>query len=232
MRVALAMILMVARLAFAQIPEQGRFEYVLYDNQDRPVGSYFFTIRREGDLWRIASEMSVDTRFFLLPIRLNDRNTFTHDGKSFQSFSVEYFKDVPLQKTLRVEVLGSRSEKGWTIRSSSDRETFSRDLPHESFEEVRNLISRLVRPQAVLHPGESRRARSLDPVTLEISDVESRGVEIESVEFQGRRRELFVMEIKAPDGDVRVKKFANGLIYRSQTAEGYALLKSANMPSF
>src|SRR5712671_440652 len=107
MRVALAMILMVAQLAFAQIPEQGRFEYVLYDNQDRPVGSYFFTIRREGDLWRIASEMSVDTRFFLLPIRLNDRNSFTHDGKSFQSFSVQYFKDVPLQKTLRVEVLGS-----------------------------------------------------------------------------------------------------------------------------
>ena len=220
-------------LAFGQIPDQGRFDYVIYDNGDRPVGSYFFTIRREGRLWRISSEMSVDTRFLLFRIRFRDQNNFTHDGSSFQSFHVSYFKDVPLQRTVQLEVFGERSGETWTIRSTSGGNAGPpRIFPRSSFEEVRNLISRLVRPEAVLQPGQIKRTLSLDPLNLEISEVESRGVAVESIEFQGRRREVFVMDIRASDGNARVMKFANGLIYRSQTEDGYALLKSAETASF
>lgn len=232
MRAVLLPFLLWSSLALAQIPEQGRFDYVLYDGRDQHVGTYFFTIEREGGAWRITSEMSVDARFLLFPIRLNDRNSFIHDGKSFQSFSVRYFKDVPLQRTLQVEVSGARDARGWTIQTTSGGQAVARQFSHQSFDEVRNLVSRLVRPEAILRPGEARKTLSLDPISLEISEVESRGIGIESVEFQGRKRELFVMETRASDGDVRVKKFSNGLIYRSQTSEGYALLKSARTPSF
>jgi hypothetical protein len=215
-----------------QIPDQGRFDYVLYDNGDRPVGTYFFTIVKEGSVWRITSEMNIDTRFLLFSIRLKDQNTFTHDGRSFQSFKVDFFKDVPLQRTVQLAVSGARNLDGWTIQTMSGGNAGLQQLPRNSFEEVRNLISRLVRPEAVLRPGQVSTRRSLDPLSLEISEVESRGIAIDSVEFQGRRRELFVMETKSSDGDVTVHKFSNGLIYRSQTSDGYALLKSARTPSF
>ncbi len=218
--------------AAAQIPEQGRFDYVLYDNGDRPVGNYFFSIARMGGDWRIESEMTVDTRFLLLPIRLKDQNSFIHDGTAFKSFEVRYFKDVPLLSTLRLEVVGARSAEGWTVQATRNGNAASLYFPPEGFAEVRNLISRLVRPEAVLRPGEVRTAQSLDPLTLEVGKVESRGIAIESVAFQGRPRELFVMETRAPDGNVTVKKFANGLIYLSRTAEGYALLKAAQLPGF
>jgi len=221
-----------SHLALGQIPDQGRFNYVLYDNGDRPVGTYFFTINKEGSVWRITSEMSVDTRFLLFPIRLKDQNTFTHDGRRFQSFHVKYFKDVPLQSTVQLEVSGVRNNNGWIIQTKSGGNTGSQQFSQGSFEEVRNLVSRLVRPEAVLRPGQVRKTLSLDPLSLEISEVESRGVEVDSIEFQGRKRELFVMEIKASDGNAKVKKFSNGLIYRSQTRDGYALLKSAQTPSF
>lgn len=220
-----------ARLALGQIPEEGRFDYVIYDNGNQPVGTYFFTIHKEGSVWRITSEMSVDTRFLLFPVRLKDQNTFTHDGNAFQSFHVKYFKDVPLQRTVQVEVSGVRHNDGWTIQTSG-ASTSSRLFPQESFDEVRNLVSRLVRPENVLRPGQIRKTLSLDPLSLEISEVESRGIKVESIEFQGRTRELFVMETRATDGNVKVKKFSNGLIYRSQTENGYALLKSAQTPSF
>ena len=176
--------------------------------------------------------MAVDTRILVFPIRLLARNSFAHDGTSFRSFEVRYFKDVPLQRSTEMEIAAVRGEGGWRIRLVDRAGTRSRELPGESFEEARNLISRLVRPEAVLRPGEARKARSLDPLTLEVSEIETHGVGIETVEFQGRRRQLFVMETRAPDGDVRVKKFSNGLIYRSQTSEGYALLKAARMPDF
>ncbi|MFW7381726.1 MAG: hypothetical protein ACOH5I_23155 [Oligoflexus sp.] len=60
----------------------------------------------------------------------------------------------------------------------------------------------------------------------------SRGLHEETVDFQGRKRHLFVIEQKALDGDVVVSKFENGLIYRSQTPEGYALLERVEMPGF
>lgn len=71
-------------------------------------------------------------------------------------------------------------------------------------------------------------------MSLEIDEIESRGLAVERVEFQGRRRELYVMETRASDGNVTVKKFTNGLIliYLSRTDEGYALLVSAQAPSF
>jgi hypothetical protein len=219
-------------LVLGQVPEWGRFEYVLYDNGDRPVGTYFFTIGKEGDLWRITSDMRVDTTFLFFPIRFKDQNTFTHDGNAFQSFRVSYYKDVPLQRTVQQEVSGVNDGNRWTIQSINGNSTDIRQIPRTDFEEIRNLISRLVRPEAVLRPGEIRKSRSLNPLTLEISEVESRGIEIVSVEFQGRLRDLYVMETRATDGNVRVHKFTNGLIYRSQTAEGYALLKSAQAPSF
>jgi hypothetical protein len=219
-------------LALGQIPDQGRFDYILYDNGDRPVGTYYFTIEKEGGVWRISSDMNVDTRLLLFAIRLRDRNSFTHDGKSFLSFHVSYFKDVPLQRTVQLEVSGVRNLDDWTVRTTRDGAIGARRFAPDSFEDVRNLISRLVRPEAVLQPGQVRKSRSLDPLSLEIDDVETRGVAIGSVEFQGRRRELFVMETKSSDGDVRVQKFSNGLIYRSQTNDGYALLKSAQCPSF
>ena len=221
-----------SHLASSQIPDQGRFDYVLYDNGDRPVGTYFFTINKEGSVWRITSEMHVDTRFLLFPIRLRDQNTFTHDGRFFQSFSVKYFKDVPLQSTVELAVSGVRNDNSWTIQTKSGGNIGSQQFSQKSFEEVRNLVSRLVRPEAALRPGQVRRTLSLDPLSLEISEVESRGIAVDSVEFQGRKRELLVMEIKSSDGDVKVKKFSNGLIYRSQTRDGYALLKSAQTPSF
>jgi len=219
-------------LVLGQVPEWGRFDYILYDNGDRPVGTYFFTIGKEGSVWRITSDMRVDTKFLFLPIRFHDRNTFTHDGNTFQSFSVSYLKDVPLQRTVHLEVSGARNGNNWIIQSSKTGNVESRRVPHSAFDEIRNLISRLVRPEAVLKPGEIRRSLSLDPLTLEISEVESRGIEIISTEFQGRKRDLYVMETKASDGNVKVHKFVNGLIYRSQTGEGYALLKSAQTPSF
>lgn len=223
---------MWSQLALGQIPDRGRFEYVLYDNGDRPVGTYFFTIEKEDGVWRIASEMSVDTRFLMLPIRLKDQNSFTHDGENFRSFNVKYFKDVPFQKTVLQEVSGARTADGWTIQSRRSGISGSQQFSHGSFEEVRNLISRLVRPEAVLRPGQVRKTLSLDPLSLAISEVESRGIEVESIEFQGRKRELFVMVTTASDGNVKVKKFSNGLIYRSETEDGYALLKSAQTPSF
>lgn len=221
-----------SHLALGQIPDWGRFNYVVYDNGDQPVGKYFFTIDKEGSVWRISSEMSIHTRVFLFPVRLRDQNSFTHDGRNFRSFKVSYFKDVPLQSTVQLEVFGVRDGSGWKIQINGGAKTGSQHLPHQSFEDVRNLVSRLVRPEAVLRPGQVRKSLSLDPLSLEISEVVSRGVEIDSIEFQGRKRELFIMEIKASDGNVRVKKFANGLIYRSQTENGYALLKSAQTPSF
>jgi hypothetical protein len=210
MRALLVLFALWLHPALGQIPDQGRFEYVLYDNGDRPVGTYFFTIAREGHVWRISSEMNVDTRFFLFRIRLQDQNSFTHDGRSFQSFHVKYLKDVPLS-TLQLEVSGVRNGNDWIIQTNRDGTTGSRQLSPESFEEVRNLVSRLVRPEAVLRPGQARKSLSLDPLSLEISEVETRGVEVESIEFQGRRRELFVMEISASDGDAKVKKFSNDL---------------------
>jgi len=231
-RAFLILIALWPHLALGQIPDRGRFDYVLYDNGDQPVGTYFFTIDKEGTVWRIASEMSIDTRFLFFRIRLKDQNSFTHDGRHFQSFTVSYFKDVPLRSTVQLVVSGVRDGDGWTIRANSDGKTSSQQFSQKSFEEVRNLVSRLVRPDAVLRPGQVRKSLSLDPLSLEISEVESRGVEVDSIEFQGRKRELFVMEIIASDGNVKVKKFANGLIYRSQTRDGYALLVSARTPSF
>jgi hypothetical protein len=221
-----------SQLALGQIPDQGRFDYVLYDNADRPVGTYFFTISKEGGVWRISSEMNVDTRFLLFPIRLKDQNTFTHDGSFFQSFHVNYLKDVPLQRTVQLEVSGVRNVNGWTIQTMSGGNIVSQQFSQNSFENVRNLVSRLVRPEAVLRPGQISKTLSLDPLSLEISEVETRGIAVDSVEFQGRKRELFVMETKSSDGDVTVHKFSNGLIYRSQTGDGYALLKSARTTSF
>lgn len=232
MRAFLVLAVLWSHLAWSQIPDQGRFDYVLYDNADRPVGTYYFSIGKEGSVWRITSEMNIDTRFLMFPIRLRDRNTFTHDGAHFQSFSVRYFKDVPLQSTVELAVSGVRNGDGWTIQTTSGGNTGSQQFSQKSFEEVRNLVSRLVRPEAALRPGQVRKALSLDPLSLEISEVETRGIALDSVEFQGRKRELLVMEIKSSDGDVKVKKFSNGLIYRSQTRDGYALLKSARTPSF
>ena len=232
MRAALLALLLGSPLAPGQSPEPGRFDYRLYDNGDRPVGKYFFTIERAGDAWRVASEMVVDTRFLFLPIRLMDRNSFVHDGRDFRSFHVDYLKDVPLQRTVRLEVSGVRDEDGWRIQRSEGGDSIRRHLSPNSFDEVRNLVSRLVRPQAVLRPGQSRKSTSLDPLSLEISEVVSRGIATDSVDFQGRRHELFVMEIRASDGDVTVKKFANGLIYLSRTPDGYALLTSARSPFF
>jgi hypothetical protein len=232
MRAFLILIALWPHLALGQIPDRGRFNYVLYDNGNQPVGSYFFTIEKEGSVWRIASEMSIDTRFLLFQVRLKDQNSFTHDGRSFQSFNVSYFKDVPLQSTVQLEVSGVRTGSGWTIQTKSGNMNSQKFFSQESFEEVRNLVSRLIRPEAVLRPGQVRRTLSLDPLRLEISEVESRGVEVDWIEFQGRKRELFVMEIRASDGNAKVKKFSNGLIYRSQTRDGYALLISAETPSF
>ena len=232
MRALLLLLALWPPLTLGQIPEWGRFDYVLYDNDDRPVGTYFFTISKEGNVWRITSDMSVDTKFLFLPIRFTDRNTFTHDGSTFQSFSVSYLKDVPLQRTVHLEVSGARNGNSWIVQTNKDGRSDSRRISHTTFDEIRNLVSRLVRPESVLTPGQTKRSLSLDPLTLEISEVESRGIEIVSVEFQGRKRDLYVMETKAADGNVKIHKFANGLIYRSQTGEGYALLKSAQTPSF
>ena len=229
---SLAAALALTGHAHGQIPDQGKFDYVVYDKADRPVGTYSFTIGREGPLWRVSSRMEIDTRILVLRIRLKDENSFTHDGRQFQSFQVSYFKDVPLQRTVQMEVSGRRDESGWTVQSKTAGKAVTRQFAQDRFEEVRNLASRLVRPQAVLRPGQAAKVLSLDPLTLEVGEVESRGVGVEAVEFQGRRRELFVMETRAPDGNVRVHKFANGLIYRSQTEDGYALLKSAQLPSF
>jgi len=232
LRALFALCALWSHLASGQIPDQGRFDYVLYDNGDQPVGTYFFTIAKEGSVWRITSEMNIDTRFLLFSIRLKDHNTFTHDGSAFRSFKVDYFKDVPLQRTVQLAVSGARNPDGWTIETMRGGNTSLQLFLRDSFEDVRNLISRLVRPEAVLRPGQVTKRRSIDPLSLEISEVVSRGIAIDSVEFQGRTRELFVMETKSSDGDVTVHKFSNGLIYRSQTSDGYALLKSARTPSF
>src|ERR1700741_2318882 len=117
MRAFLVLFALWSHLALGQIPDQGRFDYVLYDNSDRPVGTYFFTIAKEGEVWRITSEMSVDTRFLLFRIRLKDQNSFTHDGKVFQSFQVKYFKDVPFQSAMQLEVSGVRNDNGWRIQA-------------------------------------------------------------------------------------------------------------------
>jgi len=41
-----------------------------------------------------------------------------------------------------------------------------------------------------------------------------------------------IMDIRAADGEVRVKKFANGLTCLSRTPDGYALLTAARAPGF
>lgn len=232
MRTLLALIFLWPLLTFGQIPDEGRFDYLIYDNGNRVVGTYFFTINKESGVWRISSDMSIDTSFLRLPIRVRDKNTFTHDGKNFLSFNVNYFKDVPLKNTIHLYVSGTRNSNGWAIQIKNNRKSDSQQFSHQSFEEVRNLVSRLVRPEATLGPGQVKKTLSLDPLTLEIGEVESRGVEMDSVEFQGKKRDLYVMETKASDGNVKVHKFSNGLIYRSQTSDGYALLKSAQASSF
>lgn len=232
MRSLLFILAFTAKAAWAQIPESGVFRYELFDNGDRKVGDYHFTIQKNGKLWRISSEMDVDTTIFFLKVKLLDQNSFTHDGQAFQSFEVKYFKDVPLQKTLVLKMEGHRDGEIWQITGARNGINLHKTLENKAFDEVRNLVSRLIRPEAILRPGETRITRSLDPLTLDIGPVESRGLGEESIEFQGKKRRLHLMEQKAPDGDVQVKKFDNGLIYRSQTAEGYALLKSAETPDF
>src|SRR5258706_14249402 len=138
MRASLILCALWSHLALGQIPDQGRFDYVLYDNADRPVGTYFFTIGKEGAVWRVTSDMSVDTRFLLFSVRLKDQNTFTHDGSVFQSFHVRYFKDVPLQRTVQLEVSGVRDANGWTIQTKSGETTGARQLSPGSFAEARN----------------------------------------------------------------------------------------------
>lgn len=232
MRWLFLLLWMGARMGLAQVPDSGTFRYQLFDNSDRPVGRYDFTIEKEGKLWRITSDMDIDTRVFFLRIRLHDHNSFTHDGQSFQSFTVKYFKDVPLQKTVDQNVEGRLEGKMWQITSTQAGQSVLKTYPADAFEEIRNLVSRYIRPEAILRPGETRSTRSLDPLTLEIGLVESLGLREESIDFQGKTRRLHVMEQKAADGDVIVKKFDNGLIYRSQTSNGYALLQSALTPGF
>ncbi|MDQ3232448.1 MAG: hypothetical protein M3Q07_11550 [Pseudobdellovibrionaceae bacterium] len=232
MRKLLALLWFAASTMQAQVPEAGTFRYELFDNSDRRVGTYSFTIVKEGRVWRIASEMDVDTEVFFLKVRLRDHNNFTHDGQTFLSFQVKYFKDVPLQKTVDKKIEGRLEGSSWTLTSMQDGKEVRKNLPATAFTEVRNLISRLISPEAIVRPGEKRKALSLDPLTFQVDHVESRGLREESVDFQGKKRHLYVIEQKADDGDVLVKKFDNGLIYHSQTAEGYALLQSAVTPEF
>ncbi|WP_141735677.1 hypothetical protein [Oligoflexus tunisiensis] len=232
MRWLILILALHAGTAWSQVPDSGVFRYELFDNSDHPAGTYSFTITRDGPLWNINSEMDVDARVFFLKVTLRDHNSFTHDGQSFRSFQVNYFKDVPFQKTIHQQVQGRREENVWHISSQINSQKSEKTLAAAAFDEVRNLISRLIRPEAILLPGHTRSTRSLDPLTLEIDPVTSRGLHEESIEFQGKKRRLHVMVQEAPDGDVTVKKFDNGLIYRSQTAEGYALLKSAMTPNF
>lgn len=232
MRKFLGILCVLAGTASAQIPDSGVFRYELFDNGDRKVGTYNFTIQKEARLWRITSDMSVDAHILFLKVKLHDHNSFTHDGESFQSFDMKYFKDVPLQKTIDQTVTAVRDGATWTIQVKKNNETITRTLENKAFDEVRNLISRLIRPEAILRPGAIRSTRSLDPLTLTIDTVESRGLGEESISFQGKVRRLHVMEQKAADGDVRVKKFDNGLIYHSQTDEGYARLISAETRDF
>jgi hypothetical protein len=228
----LLLFLFTAGKAWSQPPNSGVFRYELFDSGHRKVGNYHFTIQKDGRLWRISSEMDVDTQIFFLTVKLHDHNSFTHDGEGFQSFEVNYFKDVPFQGTIAQKVEARREGESWRISSEINGHKSHKILENKAFDEVRNLVSRLIRPEAVLRTSESRSTRSLDPLTLDIGVVLSRGLGEESVEFQGKTRRLHVMEQKAPDGDVRVKKFDNGLIYHSQTAEGYALLMSAETPDF
>lgn len=90
-----------------------------YDSGDRPVGSCFFTINKEGNIWRISSELNVDIRFLSFRIRLRDKNGFVHDETNFQSFRIQHLKVVPLQRTVQLAVSAVRNANSWTIQTMS-----------------------------------------------------------------------------------------------------------------
>ena len=120
MKFLLCLLVLFPWPAFGQIPDAGDFHYILYDNRDHPVGTYSFTIRKDGSLWRIASQMDIDTRVLLISGSL-DRSQFIHSRWKTVSF---LSRRIPQGHTFAEHAAagGSRSARRKQLEDSVDEE--------------------------------------------------------------------------------------------------------------
>ncbi len=222
--------LFVSVEGYGAIISKGSFLYKVFDHSHNEVGYYNFTVLKDQTkgVWNITSEMTIETTLMGMTVKIMDNNSFIFDGEKFLNFKIINERKLPFLPNKRISVEGIRESKSWKVERIVNGNLTSKTFAESEFLEVRNLISRIVRPEAVLSPGDEVESVSLDPLELEIIKVKTKGISMGNIRFQGKEEPIYRMT-QTVDGDsITVDKFKFGLIYSTVTSHGYSKLITAS----